>query len=63
MPKGDPQSLAEFRKLVRSGRSLLKRKAGEKPFAEWWAEYKAEERELEERKWQRYEEWAKRKDD
>lgn len=35
--------------LVRSGRGIIKRKEGEKPLAEWWAEYKKEETALEEK--------------
>ncbi len=35
--------------LIKRGRGILKRKAGDKPFAEQWAEHKKEERELEER--------------
>jgi AbrB family looped-hinge helix DNA binding protein len=35
-------------KFIRSLRGILKRKPGEKPFAERWAEHKKEERELEE---------------
>ena len=35
--------------LIRSGRGILKRKAGEKPLAQEWAEHKKQERELEER--------------
>ena len=35
--------------LIKSGRGILKRKAGDKPFAEEWAEHKKRERELEER--------------
>ncbi len=33
--------------LVRSGRGIIKRKAGDKPLAEWWSEYKKEETNLE----------------
>jgi AbrB family looped-hinge helix DNA binding protein len=35
---------------IRRLRGLLKRKPGDKPFAQWWAEYKAEEKSLEEAK-------------
>lgn len=42
-----------MRKLIHSLRGSLKRKPGDKPFAEWWVDFKREERELEERKFQR----------
>jgi len=42
-----------MRKLIHSFRGSLKRQPGDKPFAEWWADYKREEKELEERKFQR----------
>ena len=35
--------------LIRRGRGILKRKPGEKPFAEEWAEHKKREKELEDR--------------
>jgi AbrB family looped-hinge helix DNA binding protein len=35
--------------LIKRGRGILKRKPGEKPFAEEWAEQKKQEREIEER--------------
>jgi hypothetical protein len=35
-------------------RGCMKRKAGDKTFAEWWAEYKREEKELEESKYERW---------
>jgi bifunctional DNA-binding transcriptional regulator/antitoxin component of YhaV-PrlF toxin-antitoxin module len=35
-------------------RGILKRKPGDKPFAEEWAEHKRQERELEERKYARH---------
>jgi AbrB family looped-hinge helix DNA binding protein len=41
------------RKYILSLRSSLKRKLGDKPFAEAWADHKREEKELEERKYQR----------
>ena len=53
MPKPEKLSPAEMRKLISSARGSLKSKPGEKPFAEQWAEYKREEKELEERKFQR----------
>jgi AbrB family looped-hinge helix DNA binding protein len=34
--------------LIKRGRGILKRKPGEKPFAEQWAEHKKEEKKLEE---------------
>lgn len=43
----------EMRKFIHSLRGSLKRKPGDKPFAEWWADHKREEKELEERKFQR----------
>jgi hypothetical protein len=48
MPKDDKRSLEERIKLIRAGRGLLKR-AGQKPMTEWWPEYKAEEKVLEDR--------------
>jgi len=35
--------------LIKRGRGILKRKAGEKSLAEEWAEHKKQERKLEER--------------
>ena len=35
--------------LIKRGRGILKRKPGDKPLAEEWAEHKKEEKELEER--------------
>lgn len=43
----------EMRKLIHSFRGKFKMKPGDKPFAEWWADHKREEMELEERKFQR----------
>ena len=43
----------ELKAILRRLRGCLKRQPGEKPFAEWWAEYKREEKELEEAKFQR----------
>jgi hypothetical protein len=43
----------KMRELIHSFRGKFKRKPGDKPFAEEWAEYKREEKELEERKFQR----------
>jgi hypothetical protein len=42
-----------LREFIHSCRGSLKRKPGEKPFAEWWAEHKREEKDLEEAKFQR----------
>jgi len=44
-----PITAASIRRL----RGILKRKPGEKPFAEQWAEHKREEKELEEAKYAR----------
>ena len=40
----------ELKALLRRARGSLKRQPGEKPFAEAWAEYKREEKALEEAK-------------
>lgn len=50
----------EMRKLIHSCRGSLKRKPGEKRFAEEWAEHKREEKELEERRFQRLMDLGKR---
>jgi hypothetical protein len=42
------------RELISSFRGKFKPKPGDKPFAEEWAEYKREEKEIEERKRQRH---------
>ncbi|HTB82301.1 MAG TPA: hypothetical protein VK742_01485 [Candidatus Sulfotelmatobacter sp.] len=42
-----------MREFIHSLRGSLKRKPGEKPFAEWWADHKRKEIELEERRYQR----------
>jgi hypothetical protein len=39
-----------MREFIHSLRDSLKIKSGEKPFAEWWADYKREEKALEELK-------------
>lgn len=39
--------------LIKHGRGIAKRKPDEKPFAQWWADYKAGEKELEEAKYAR----------
>jgi AbrB family looped-hinge helix DNA binding protein len=38
---------------IRGARGLLKKKPGEKPFRQWWAEYKKEEKTLEEARYAR----------
>ena len=40
--------------MIERGFGLLKRKSGDKPFAEEWAEHKREEKELEEAKYARH---------
>ena len=40
--------------MIERGFGLLKRKPGDKPFAEEWAEHKREEKELEEAKYARH---------
>ena len=39
--------------MIERGRGIAKRKPDDKPFAQWWAEYKAEEKALEEAKYAR----------
>jgi hypothetical protein len=51
---------AEMLAAIRRARGSLRRKPGGKPFAVRWAEYKAEERELEERKLRRHRQPAHR---
>ena len=41
---------AERHAAIRRARGIIRRKPGEKPFAEWWADHKAEERVLEDRR-------------
>jgi hypothetical protein len=53
MPERKKYSSQAFQKQLQALRGSLKRKPGEKPFAEAWAEYKAEERALEEARFQR----------
>src|SRR6266481_3124547 len=36
--------------FIRGAKGIIPRKKGEKPMTEWWPEYKAEERAIEERK-------------
>jgi hypothetical protein len=43
----------EMRKRIHALRGSLKRKPGDKPFAEWMAELNREEKELEEKRYQR----------
>ncbi len=45
---------AEMRAVIRRAYGSVRRKRGDKPFAEWWAEYKAEEKALEDRKLARH---------
>ena len=47
MPK---PTKAEMLAAIRRARGIVRRKPGDKPFAGWWAEYKAKEKALEERK-------------
>lgn len=53
MAKRKKSSPEEVHKLIASFRGKFKRKPGEKPFAVEWAEYKAEEKALEEAKYSR----------
>jgi hypothetical protein len=46
-------SPAEMRKLIHSFRGKFKLNTGGKSFSQWWSDYKREEKELEERKFQR----------
>jgi hypothetical protein len=55
MKKRPTKSLAERIKVIRSARGSLKGKMGDKPFAQWWAEHVAEEKELEEKREQKLE--------
>ena len=41
---------SEMLAAIRRGRGSIRRKPGDKSFAEWWAEHKADEKALEERK-------------
>jgi bifunctional DNA-binding transcriptional regulator/antitoxin component of YhaV-PrlF toxin-antitoxin module len=40
--------------LIKRGRGIIKRKPGDKPLKEWWAEHKAEEKALEEADYARH---------
>jgi hypothetical protein len=53
MAKRKKTSPAEVRKLINSMCGKYRPKPGDKPFAEEWAEYKREEKELEEAKFRR----------
>jgi hypothetical protein len=53
MAKRKKTSPVEMRKLIRSMRGSIKFNTGGKPFAEWMADLNREEKELEERKFQR----------
>ena len=46
-------SPAEMRKFIHACRGKFKLNTSGKPFSQWWADYKREEKELEERKFQR----------
>ena len=39
--------------LIRHGRGIAKRKPDDRPFTQWWAEHKSEEKALEEAKYAR----------
>lgn len=39
--------------LIKRGRGIARRKPDDKPFAQWWAEYKAEEKALEDARYAR----------
>jgi AbrB family looped-hinge helix DNA binding protein len=39
--------------LIKRGRGIAKRRPDDKPFDQWWAEYKAQEKALEEAKYAR----------
>jgi hypothetical protein len=53
MARRKKMSPAEMRKYIHSLRGSLKRKPGDKPFAEWMADLNREEKELEEKRFQR----------
>jgi hypothetical protein len=53
MAKRKNSTVPKVSKPLAQLRGWLKRKPGETPFAEWWAEYKAEEKALEEGKFRR----------
>ena len=40
--------------LIKRGRGIAKRKPDDRPFSEWWAEYKREEKAMEEAKYARH---------
>ena len=50
---GSAAKAEEMRKLIHSFRGKYKLNTGGKSFSEWWAEYKREENELEEKRFQR----------
>ncbi len=52
-PETGKHGADELKAFLRRLRGCVKPKPGEKPFAESWAEYKREEKELEEAKFQR----------
>jgi hypothetical protein len=54
-PEAAKLGVDELKALLRRLRGCIKPRPGEKPFAEAWAEYKREEKELEEAKFLRME--------
>jgi len=53
MPKRKKYTPESVHRQIESLRGKYKPQPGEKPFAEWWAEYKAREKALEEAKYER----------
>jgi hypothetical protein len=53
IPRVSKPTKAEMLAAIRRSRGSIPRKPGDKPFAKWWAEYKAEEKALEERRFSR----------
>jgi hypothetical protein len=53
MPRRKKMSPAEMRKFIHACRGKFKLNTGGKSFSQWWADYKREEKELEERRFQR----------
>ena len=52
MTKGRLHSKAG-KQAIKDARGVLKEKQGDKPFRQWWADYKKEEKSLEEAKYAR----------
>jgi len=48
----------EMRAAIKRAHGIIRRNPGDKPFAQWWAEHKAGEKALEERKLARF--WRQR---